>query len=851
MLSPSRVTKETASKAAKSTTRLNADVEPLGLEEAPTSDLNTPTYSLADIALFAQGADGDQQPEQQRARRSQIRRRSAGLPTAPPSVYEALHSPSRPLEADDLRFFEFRFGQSFGNVRVHTGPKGAASARSLSSLAYTVGDHIVFGSGQYSPRTRHGRKLLAHELSHVRQQHRARPAGELLEIGDAFDTLEHEAEAAETRAASVTYLSTQRVQRVSLWQKIIRFFGVEGDFGDKELFDYLRYLDTYHHIEDNYDSDNKARAVVKRWQAGKAGYALFAPQKVLLIKEMLSGVVSGADEIGILGIIAGSDDGDLYRIFQQVKPEDLQRNIGGDIGKKLELLILEYKRRNADPMTGTAAVSETQHLLTESVLSPGSKLVDEPPKPDPDKDKDKKDKEDEKKPPPPPPKFEDAPKMTGVADHAFEKGMVVAIKDFVQKKAAQFQANKKAGFVLSGDIARDLGKVAQKHTEEYFAPYLEVATREPSEPYHPGKYDVTKEIHSQAEVPITVEGTADHPGRLQWMRYWMAHQGEGVLKTYNCDTTRSPDKEEFERVAGIIARDASLGSNIDDTIHGWPAEATGGINLDLQRDTSTEEKKRWERWDIYTTILHEMMHKLQHPNYKRTHELFTGTAQEILKEGMADVMRRDLWDGPGQLKKKLSTPAYDSTREQIEGGKYDYREEIVNYHKDYDERAEALKIVNGDDKRKGVGMPNARAAFFLGHTDLLGIGEGTRGARSSLVGIANYRATDEKEAQIVVAKVGDTLETIRTRTGAGENGVLNEMTDKPLKPGDAINGGMRLKIPGIRYVYAIRGDTLKAVAAQNLVELEALAAANDLKPEPDHKFPPGARILIPIHRELP
>ena len=42
---------------------------------------------------------------------------------------------------------ELRFGHSFGDVRVHTSTAAAESARSLDALAYTVGNDIVFGSG--------------------------------------------------------------------------------------------------------------------------------------------------------------------------------------------------------------------------------------------------------------------------------------------------------------------------------------------------------------------------------------------------------------------------------------------------------------------------------------------------------------------------------------------------------------------------------------------------------------------------------------------------------------------------------------------------------------------------------
>ncbi|VVJ17659.1 Uncharacterised protein [Amycolatopsis camponoti] len=61
-------------------------------------------------------------------------------------------------------------GPDFGSVRVHTGPGAERAARSLSAAAYTVGDDVVFGAGQYQPDTPAGRSLIAHELTHVLQQ---------------------------------------------------------------------------------------------------------------------------------------------------------------------------------------------------------------------------------------------------------------------------------------------------------------------------------------------------------------------------------------------------------------------------------------------------------------------------------------------------------------------------------------------------------------------------------------------------------------------------------------------------------------------------------------------------------
>src|SRR5438874_2432457 len=92
------------------------------------------------------------------------------LGAAPASVHAALRSPGQPLDAASRAYFEPRFGQEFGNVRVHTGMSAARSAREVSAHAYTVGQNIVFAAGRFAPSTQTGRRPIAHELTHVVQQ---------------------------------------------------------------------------------------------------------------------------------------------------------------------------------------------------------------------------------------------------------------------------------------------------------------------------------------------------------------------------------------------------------------------------------------------------------------------------------------------------------------------------------------------------------------------------------------------------------------------------------------------------------------------------------------------------------
>ena len=90
----------------------------------------------------------------------------------PASVDRALASPGRPLEPALRRDMEQRFGHDFSRVRVHSDVASEMSARQLDAHAYTSGYDIVFGSGRFAPATPAGRRLLAHELTHVVQQTR-------------------------------------------------------------------------------------------------------------------------------------------------------------------------------------------------------------------------------------------------------------------------------------------------------------------------------------------------------------------------------------------------------------------------------------------------------------------------------------------------------------------------------------------------------------------------------------------------------------------------------------------------------------------------------------------------------
>lgn len=132
--------------------------DPLEREADRTADrvLAAPTYSAVSSAP----------PRIQRV----TGQANGHVDVAPASVDQALASPGRPLDTALRLDMEQRFGHDFSRVRVHTDATAAQSAQDVNAQAYTVGNSVVFDASRFAPGTSDGRRLLAHELTHVVQQ---------------------------------------------------------------------------------------------------------------------------------------------------------------------------------------------------------------------------------------------------------------------------------------------------------------------------------------------------------------------------------------------------------------------------------------------------------------------------------------------------------------------------------------------------------------------------------------------------------------------------------------------------------------------------------------------------------
>lgn len=74
------------------------------------------------------------------------------------------------LPMPTLPYMNNAFGTDFSQVRVHTSSQANEMSQGIQAKAFTHGSDIYFNKGQYNPDSLDGKKLLAHELTHVVQQ---------------------------------------------------------------------------------------------------------------------------------------------------------------------------------------------------------------------------------------------------------------------------------------------------------------------------------------------------------------------------------------------------------------------------------------------------------------------------------------------------------------------------------------------------------------------------------------------------------------------------------------------------------------------------------------------------------
>jgi len=116
--------------------------------------------------------------------------------TDDPQAIHAQLGAGQSLDGGVKSRMESAFGENFSGVQTHTDANAAKLSSNLNAHAFTVGEHVAFGPGEYQPGTLIGDALIAHELAHVLQQREATPSSRQLPDASENDRSEADADKA-------------------------------------------------------------------------------------------------------------------------------------------------------------------------------------------------------------------------------------------------------------------------------------------------------------------------------------------------------------------------------------------------------------------------------------------------------------------------------------------------------------------------------------------------------------------------------------------------------------------------------------------------------------------------------
>ncbi len=114
------------------------------------------------------------------------------------------------------------YGSDFAQVRLHDDADSHAASRAAEAHAFTVGQHVHFGAGQFRPHDAGGLRLLAHELGHTLQQQGAGVGGGELAVDAPGSPLEREADAAADAALHGRAARVRRGSAAGLQAKLLQ-----------------------------------------------------------------------------------------------------------------------------------------------------------------------------------------------------------------------------------------------------------------------------------------------------------------------------------------------------------------------------------------------------------------------------------------------------------------------------------------------------------------------------------------------------------------------------------------------------------------------------------------------------
>jgi hypothetical protein len=190
------------------------------------------------------------------------------------------------------------------------------------------------------------------------------------------------------------------------------------------------------------------------------------------------------------------------------------------------------------------------------------------------------------------------------------------------------------------------------------------------------------------------------------------YPGRTILNVHNAALDRAAERGIL---ASAITAWIGQGTNRDRILlvrRNWSGVQSGG-NIFMQRwDMGNTQANRQQFWRTFRTMIHEYLHKVTHAHYSDKARTLGRTREQIYTEGGTSYFDRNVW----QTLHPQEISSNAQLRETVEGAPYPYDASVIGAWTGYTQVSQFEQIVSE------VGEENARAAYFRGLTDRIGLG---------------------------------------------------------------------------------------------------------------------------------
>jgi hypothetical protein len=207
---------------------------------------------------------------------------------------------------------------------------------------------------------------------------------------------------------------------------------------------------------------------------------------------------------------------------------------------------------------------------------------------------------------------------------------------------------------------------------------------------------------------LAAGGVAAEDDAASWRVQKILDMDDDVKKLdaeHGADHTRPAEKAIVDKIhTDMVAKHRA---KLIQTHKGWPGYEDAD-KIFIQRFMgATADQQRYDRWNLFQTFIHEYLHSLEHPDYRKYRESLGEIAGGgTLREGTTDYFTQLVWSGivlDEPLRKAIEGPVYDPIKKFA-----------VQPLSTYSEAINAERLVGV------VGIRNLAVAFFLGKVELIG-----------------------------------------------------------------------------------------------------------------------------------